>query len=157
MSTTSGPHKGHTAATRCMARHYAMQALYQWQMAGSSINAIEAEFRTDNDMSKVDVEYFHELLHSVPERLSELEDLFAPYLVERSLDELDAITRSLLRMATYELKFRIDVPYKVVINEAVALAKKFGAEDSHKFINGVLDKTAAVVRAVEVKAERNQR
>jgi len=157
MSTSSGPQKGHTAATRRMARHYAMQALYQWQMAGSGINAIEAEFRTDNDMSKVDVEYFHEILHGVPEHLSELEELFSPYLVERSLDELDAITRALLRMATYEFKYRIDVPYKVVINEAVALAKKFGAEDSHKFINGVLDKTAAVVRSLEFNAERNQR
>lgn len=157
MNSSSGQQKGHTAATRRMARHYAMQALYQWQMAGSSINAIEAEFRTDNDMSKVDVEYFHEILHAVPEHLSELEALFAPYLVERSLDELDAITRALLRMATYEFKYRIDVPYKVVINEAVALAKKFGAEDSHKFINGVLDKTAADVRALEVNAERNPR
>lgn len=157
MDTSSGQQKGHTAATRRMARHYAMQALYQWQMAGSTINAIEAEFRTDNDMSKVDVEYFHELLHAVPEHLSELEALFMPYLVDRSLAELDAITRALLRMASYELKFRIDVPYKVVINEAVALAKKFGAEDSHKFINGVLDKTAAVVRAVEVNAERKGR
>ena len=157
MTTPSSQQKGHTAATRRMARHYAMQALYQWQMAGSSINAIEAEFRTDNDMSKVDVEYFHEVLHAVPEHLSELEELFAPYLVDRSLNELDAITRALLRLATYEFKYRIDVPYKVVINEAVALAKKFGAEDSHKFINGVLDKTAAVVRALEVNAERNQR
>ncbi len=157
MNTPSGQQKGHTAATRRMARHYAMQALYQWQMAGSSINAIEAEFRTDNDMSKVDVEYFHEILHAVPENLSDLEAVFTPFLVDRSLDELDPITRALLRMATYELKARIDVPYKVVINEAVALAKKFGAEDSHKFINGVLDKTAAVLRAIEVKAERNSR
>lgn len=157
MSILPGQQKGHTAATRRMARHYAMQALYQWQMAGSSINSIEAEFRTDNDMSKVDVEYFHEILYRVPEHLSELEELFSPYLVERSLDELDAITRALLRMAAYEFKYRIDVPYKVVINEAVALAKKFGAEDSHKFINGVLDKTAADVRALEVSAERNRR
>lgn len=157
MDTSSGQQKGHTAATRRMARHYAMQALYQWQMAGSSINAIEAEFRTDNDMSKVDVDYFHEILHAVPEHLSELEALFTPFLVDRSLAELDAITRALLRMATYEFKFRIDVPYKVVINEAVSLAKKFGAEDSHKFINGVLDKTAAVVRALEVNAERKSR
>ena len=146
--------KGHQAATRRMARHYAMQALYQWQMAGSTINAIEAEFRTDNDMSKVDVEYFHEIIHGVPGHLSEIDEIYLPFLVERSLAELDAITQSLLRMATYEFKFRIDVPYKVVINEAVSLAKKFGAEDSHKFINGVLDKTAAVLRAVEVKANR---
>lgn len=157
IGTSQSQQKGHTAATRRMARHYAMQALYQWHMAGSSINAIEAEFRTDNDMSKVDVEYFHEILHAVPEYLSDLEAIFTPFLVDRSLDELDAITRALLRMACYEFKFRIDVPYKVVINEAVALAKKFGAEDSHKFINGVLDKTAAVVRSLEVSAERKNR
>ena len=157
MSSLSGSDKSLTAATRRMARHYAMQALYQWQMAGSSLNAIEAEFRTDNDMSKVDVDYFHELLHGVPEQLSELDSIYQPFLVDRSLDELDAITHALLRMATFEFKNRIDVPYKVVINEAVSLAKKFGAEDSHKFINGVLDKTAAVLRAPEVNAERSKR
>lgn len=157
-STSSAPsNKGATAATRRMARHYAMQALYQWQMAGASINAIEAEFRTDNDMKNVDVEYFQDIIHGVPQYLSEIEQLFEPHLVERALHELDPVTESLLRMATYEFKFRIDVPYKVVINEAVALAKKFGAEDSHKFINGVLDKTAAVVRAVEFKANKAAR
>lgn len=157
-STSNAPSsKGVTAATRRMARHYAMQALYQWQMAGASINAIEAEFRTDNDMKNVDVEYFQDIIHGVPQHLSDIEQLFEPHLVERALHELDPVTESLLRMATYEFKFRIDVPYKVVINEAVALAKKFGAEDSHKFINGVLDKTAAVVRAVEFKANKAAR
>ncbi|MBK8187342.1 MAG: transcription antitermination factor NusB [Cellvibrio sp.] len=142
------------AATRRMARHYAMQGLYQWQMAGASLNAIEAEFRVDNDMTNVDLEYFHDLLHGVPTHLSDIENAFEPFLVERSLKELDPITRALLRLATYEFLHRLDVPYKVVINEAVSLAKKFGAEDSHKFINGVLDKTAAVARAVEVKANK---
>jgi len=148
--------KGATAATRRMARHYAMQALYQWQMAGSSLNVIEAEFRTDNDMKNVDVDYFHDLLHGVPKHLSELEALFAPHMVDRALSELDPVTQALLRMACYELQHRIDVPYKVVINEAVSLAKKFGAEDAHKFINGVLDKVSAQVRALEVKAHRAQ-
>ena len=146
--------KGLTAATRRMARHYAMQALYQWKMAGASLNAIEAEFRVDNDMTNVDVEYFQDILHGVPQHLSDIDTAYEPYLVERSLAELDAITQALLRMSTYELKFRIDVPYKVVINEAVSLAKKFGAEDSHKFINGVLDKLAVVLREVEVQANR---
>lgn len=159
MSNSQGTttYKGATAATRRMARHYAMQGLYQWQMAGASLNAIEAEFRTDNDMKNVDVEYFQDLLHGVPKHLSDIEKLFEPHLVERALNELDPVTESLLRMACYEFKFRIDVPYKVIINEAVALAKKFGAEDSHKFINGVLDKTAADVRALEVKANKNAR
>ncbi len=147
--------KGLTAATRRMARHYAMQALYQWKMAGASLNIIEAEFRVDNDMTNVDVDYFHDILHGVPQHLSDLEESFRPFLVERALHELDPITQALLRMSAYELKYRIDVPYKVVINEAVALAKKFGAEDSHKFINGVLDKTASVVRAAEVSVNRS--
>lgn len=150
-------HKGVTAATRRMARHYAMQGLYQWQMAGASLNAIEAEFRTDNDMKNVDVEYFQDLLHGVPKHLTELEKLFEPHLVERALNELDPVTEALLRMACYEFKFRLDVPYKVVINEAVSLAKKFGAEDSHKFINGVLDKTATDVRSLEVNANQRAR
>ncbi len=156
-SPRAAAQKGATAATRRMARHYAMQALYQWQMAGASINAIEAEFRTDNDMKNVDIDYFQDIIHGVPKHLSDIEATFAPFLVDRGLHELDPVTEALLRMACYEFKTRLDVPYKVVINEAVALAKKFGAEDSHKFINGVLDKTAAVTRAIEVNAERGRR
>jgi transcription antitermination protein NusB len=143
-----------SASGRRQARHYAMQGLYQWQMAGSSLNAIEAEFRTDNDMSKVDLPYFQELLHQVPATLDELEAAFAPFLQGRELHELDPITQSLLRLSTYEMLRRIDVPYKVVINESVALAKKFGATDAHKFINAVLDQLAGKVRALEVQAER---
>lgn len=146
-----------SASARRQARHYAMQGLYQWKMAGSSINAIEAEFRADNDMSKVDLPYFQELLHKVPAQLDEVEAAFEPFLQGRNLQELDPITQALLRMSTYELLRRIDVPYKVVINESVALAKKFGATDAHKFINGVLDHAAVQLRAVEVKAERAQK
>jgi len=131
-----------------------MQALYQWQMAGSSLSDIEAEFRSDNDMKNVDLDYFHELLHEVPKQLTALEASFEPHLIERALNELDPVTESLLRMSTYELTARLDVPYKVVISEAVALAKKFGATDSHKFINGVLDRAAVALRAIEVQAER---
>lgn len=141
-------------AARRKARHYAMQAIYQWQMAAAPINQIEAEFHTDNDMSKVDVTYFRELLHGIPKQLSELDDAYSPFLQGRNRDELDPVTQALLRLATYELKQRIDVPYKVVINEAVSLAKKFGAADSHKFINGVLDRAAATLRAVEVSADK---
>lgn len=149
--------KSVSPSARRKARHYAMQGLYQWKMAGSGLNAIEAEFRADNDMSQVDVAYFHELLHEVPRRLDEVQAVFEPHLTDRSGDELDPVTEALLRLASYELKFRIDVPYKVVINEAVALAKKFGATDSHKFVNGVLDHAAAQVRALEVNAERGGR
>lgn len=142
-------------ATRRKARHYAMQALYQWQMAKAPLNVIETEFRTDNDMTHVDIPYFHELLHGVPKNLGAVEAAFSDHLTERATNELDPITLALLRLATYELMHRIDVPYKVVINESVALAKKFGATDSHKFINGVLDKVAGKLRHIEIAAARS--
>lgn len=141
-------------AARRRARHYAMQGLYQWHMAGANVSTIEAELRTDNDMSKVDVAYFHDILHGVPKHLNEVEEVFAPHLQGRGAHELDPVTQALLRLGSYELKYRLDVPYKVVINEAVALAKKFGAADSHKFVNGVLDRVAGVERAVEKKANQ---
>jgi N utilization substance protein B len=139
------------AAERRKARHYGMQALYQWHMAGASLNDIEAEFRGDYDFSQVDLEYFQALLHGVPACVDELENVLAPML-DRKLDDLDPIERTLLRMGMYELTRRIDVPYKVVINEQVALAKKFGATDSYKYINGVLDKAARQLRKVEIDA-----
>ena len=114
------------AAQRRKARHYGMQALYQWYMAGANLKDIEAEFRADYDFSHVDLAYFQALLHQVPARVDELEEIISP-LLDRPLDELDPIERTLLRMGTFELLERIDVPYKVVINEAVALARKFGA------------------------------
>lgn len=144
-----------SAATRSRARHFAMQALYQWQMTSNPLETIEAEFHTDNDMSKVDVDYFHEVFHGVPAQTQELDDFFIPHLKGMTREQLDPITLALLRMACYEFKARVDVPYKVVINESVNLAKKFGAADSHKFINGVLDKVAANLRTAEVSAAKN--
>jgi N utilization substance protein B len=140
-------------AQRRKARHYALQALYQWHMASSPPRTIEAEFRTDYDFSVVDLEYFQALLHGVPPLAEELDALYGP-LLDRELRELDPIERCLLRMGSYELRERIDVPYRVVINEAVSLAKKFGAADSYKYINGVLDKLAAQLRGPEVSAAR---
>jgi N utilization substance protein B len=139
------------AAERRKARHYGMQALYQWHMAGASLNDIEAEFRAEYDFSHVDLEYFQALLHGIPACVDDLEEVLAPML-DRNLDDLDPIERTLLRMGMYELTHRIDVPYKVVINEEVALAKKFGATDSHKYVNGVLDKAARQLRKVEIDA-----
>ncbi len=136
------------AAERRKARHYGMQALYQWYMAEAPLNDIEVEFRTEYDFAHVDLEYFQALLHGVAAQTDELEAIFEP-LLDRKLSDLDPIERTLLRMGTFELKERIDVPYKVVINEAVALAKKFGATDGHKYINGVLDKAARQLRTLE--------
>ena len=140
------------AARRHKARHYAMQALYQWHMAGASITQIEVEFRADNDMSNVDGEYFSELLHRIPHMLSELDSLFDEHL-DREKDDLGAVELALLRIGSYELSQRIDVPYKVAINEAVNLAKKFGATDSFKYVNGILDKVARQTRAIEIAAD----
>ena len=147
----SKPAHNTLAAERRKARHYGMQALYQWYMAGAALHDIEAEFRTDYDFKHVDLDYFQALLHGVPATVDEIDALLEP-LLDRSLDELDPIERTLLRMGIFELRERPDVPYKVVINEAVALAKKFGATDGHKYINGVLDKAARQLRKVEIDA-----
>lgn len=155
MSRSSGNQKASPAARR-KARRYAMQALYQWQMAGADLAKIEAEFRTDNDMSKVDLEYFHDVLHGVPRELSDLDALIEQQL-DREAEELTPVEQSILRLASYELSHRIDVPYKVVINEAVELAKEFGATDGHKYVNGVVDKVAQQVRTVEVQHPANKR
>ena len=136
------------AAQRRKARHYGLQALYQWTLSGASPSDIEAEFRVDNDFRHTDGEYFSAVLNGVIDDVDGLESLFEPAL-DRTLDELDPIERNQLRLGTFELRDRIDVPYKVVISEAVALAKKFGATDSHRYINGVLDKVARELRQVE--------
>jgi transcription antitermination protein NusB len=141
-------------AQRSKARHYAMQALYQWSITQNSLDVIEAEFHADNDMSKVDIDYFHELVHQVPANLTTVEIDFLPFVTDRSLDKIDPISLALLRMSAYELRFRMDVPYKVIINEALRLAKKFGANDSYKFVNGVLDRVAGSVRNIEFNAVR---
>jgi N utilization substance protein B len=139
-------------AKRQKARHYAVQALYQWKMSGSALNKIEAEFHTDNDFTKVDSDYFHELLHEVPAQVDELDAAIEPALRDLAISEMGPVEHALLRMSVYELKHRIDVPYKVVINESVALAKKFGPADCHKFVNAILDRVVIQFRSAELKA-----
>lgn len=145
--------QGVNPAARRKARHYGVQALYQWYMTKDPVSEIEVQFLTDYDFSAVDVEYFHDIIHHIPANLDELQAAFVPHL-DRPLNDLDPIELSLLRLGSYELIKRIDIPYKVAINECVALAKKFGATDGHKYINGVLDKLAQDVRAVEMSAGR---
>tara|TARA_R110000822_G_scaffold187752_19_gene326835 strand:+ start:7552 stop:7995 length:444 start_codon:yes stop_codon:yes gene_type:complete len=143
-------------SARKKARQLLVQALYQWQVSGSDIGVIETEFFTDNNMAKVDTEFFRELLHGIPGKLDEIDGAYEPHLDRKSKD-LDPISRAILRVGTYELSFRIDVPYKVAINEAVNLAKKFGPTDAYKYINGILDKVAMAKRAVEIKADPKRR
>lgn len=141
------------ASRRKRSRSLLVQALYQWQLARADLNSIEAEFHTDNDMSRVDPEYFSELLHGIPAHLDAIDAAFEPFL-DRKLGDLDPVSLAILRLSTYEFLYRIDVPYKVVINEGVDLTKKFGPTDAHKYVNGVLDKVAANTRTVEFRAAR---
>lgn len=138
-------------SARKKARHLLVQALYQWQLAGGGPIAIEAQFRADNDMKKVDGDFFHDLLHGILDRAESLDAAYVGYL-DRKIVELDPISCALLRMGTYELLYRVDVPYRVAINEAVNLAKAFAPEDAHRYVNGVLDKVAAANRKLEVAA-----
>ena len=132
-------------AARRKARKLAVQAVYSWQLSQNTFNEIEAQFLTDNDTSKVDVYYFLELLRGVGAFYKSLDEAIAPYL-DRPISELDPVELAVLRIAAYELRERYDVPYKVAINEAIELAKSFGADDSHRFVNGVLDKAVDALR-----------
>ncbi|WP_101675470.1 transcription antitermination factor NusB [Alloalcanivorax mobilis] len=135
-------------AARRKARRYALQAMYQWQLAGAALSDIEAQFMADNDMKKVDRDYFHALLHGVPADVTALDEALRPFL-DRRVEELSQVEKAILRIGAFELKSRIDVPYRVVINEGIELAKVFGAEESFKYVNGVLDKLARRLRSAE--------
>ncbi|MEX0622457.1 MAG: transcription antitermination factor NusB [Saccharospirillum sp.] len=143
-------------AARRKARRLAMQALYQWHLSSSPVNQIEAEFIADHDMAKVDQEYFSEVLRGVPGTLSEL-DGYIESVTDRSVREMTPVELSILRMGAYELVHRVDVPFKVIINEGVELSKLFGASEGHRYVNGVLDKLSQRLRATEVTASRAPR
>lgn len=140
---------------RTKARRAAVQAIYQWQMTGQDVGEIEEQFLQSQDMTGVDVGYFRELVRQIPLRVHELEDHFIPY-ADRPVAEIDPVERAILRIAVFELEFRPDIPYRVVINEAVELAKVFGAEHGHKYVNGIVDKTAHKLRAIEIRTRGKQ-
>ncbi|WMS86673.1 transcription antitermination factor NusB [Pleionea litopenaei] len=135
---------------RRKARHYAVQAIYQWQMSGNAVADIENQFIETINPNKVEVPYFLALLRGTLTHLSNLDEQLTPY-IDRDVEEIDPVERAVLRLAAFELLERQDIPYKVVINEALELAKVFGAEDGHKYVNGVLDKVAKVMRPLEVR------
>ncbi len=143
-------------AKRRKARHYGVQALYQWNMAGAALNQIEVEFRTDYDFTKVDGEYFHAIMHEIPAQVDVLDGLVGKNLTDREMNEVGPVEISLLRLGAWELKERLDVPVSVVLNESVSLAKKFGPVESHKFINAVLDGLAEELRAIEKTAQQKK-
>jgi N utilization substance protein B len=137
---------------RRRARRLLLQALYQWQMSGTDEADIERQFREDPAFARVDGAFFHEVLRGVIASCATLDESLAP-LLDRKVTELDYVELALLRMGVYELSHRHDVPFKVVIDEAVALARVFGAEESHRYINGVLDAVARAERAREVASD----
>ncbi|RLW67219.1 MAG: N utilization substance protein B, partial [gamma proteobacterium symbiont of Stewartia floridana] len=136
---------------RSQARRHAVQAIYQWQMAGQDVSDIANQFLEEQELSSFEVPYFQDLLQGVPCNLGQLDELLKPSL-DRAIDSVDPVERAILRIGAYELQHKIEVPYRVVINEAVEMAKVFGAEQGHKFVNGVLDQVARKVRAVEMDA-----
>lgn len=140
-----------TASQRHRAREAVIQALYQWELSGYPMTQVVAMFRADNDLKRADIAFFHDALTAIDHTHQTLVDSLKPYL-SRELSELTPIERNILLLGAYELSARIDIPFKVVISEAVALSKKFGATDGHKFVNGVLDQLAANARAIEVQA-----
>lgn len=140
--------EGIDLAARSRARRRALQALYAWQLSGSPMNAVIEQFRHEQDMEVADLDYFEDLLHGVEQHVAELDAALRPYL-DREVAEVDPIERAALRLAAYELKQRPDVPYRVVINEAIEVTKRFGADHGHSYVNGVLDKLAAQLRSAE--------
>ena len=138
---------------RSRSRSLAIQALYQWQMAGQDVGAIIDHFMVEQDARKFDTEYFAELVRGVPARLTELDAALAS-CVDRALESVDPVERAILRLGAYELIEHPEIPYRVVINEAVELAKTFGAEKGHRYVNGVLDKAARNLRPIEASARR---
>jgi N utilization substance protein B len=142
-TVAKSPRRG--SRTRSVARKLAMQALYQWQLTGDTPESIHEQFLTAGDHDQADAEYFAELLRGSTAAREELEVKLASY-VDRPLEQLDPVERAILLIGLYELTARLDVPYKVTINEAVDLAKRFGATDGHKYVNAILDRAAREIR-----------
>lgn len=134
---------------RRKARRYALQALYSWMLSDNALSDIETHFLVTHAAEEFDRDYFQLLLHEVPKHVEMLETTMTPYL-SRPFADLDPIELTILRLSIYELKERLDIPYRVVINEGLELAKTFGSADSYKFINGVLDKVAREIRKTEI-------
>jgi len=142
------------SSAKTNARKCAVQALYQWQMTGESLSRIEMNFLEEERLKGAQKNYFTEIFYGVPKQLNAIDEALAEF-VDRPVEKIDPVERAVLRIAVYELINRLDTPYKVIINEGVNLAKCFGADGSHKYVNGVLDKVSQKKRAVEIKAKQD--
>ena len=137
-----------SSGARTVARKLALQALYRWQLNACEWQDLVSEFATDADMPRADAEYFQGLIAAITRSHAELDAALAP-LIDRDPAQLDPVEHALLLIGCYELQHRAEVPYRVAINEAVNLARRFGATDGHKFVNGVLDRAARLWRTQE--------
>ena len=151
-----GPHRprsGIDPVLRSRARRRALQAIYAWQISGGNSQQLIAQFAHEQAHEVADLEYFEDLVRGVLADRAGLDAALAPHL-DRTVEEVDAIERAVLRLAAYELLHRPDVPYRVVLNEAIEIAKRFGSEHGHTYVNGVLDKAALALRGTESQAAR---
>lgn len=138
-------------AAKRKARRFTVQGIYEWQMSHNPVHEIEARTRAENAMHKVDLNYYHELLVQIVQDHESLDTLLIPVL-DRELNALDGVELAILRLGAYELRNHVEIPYRVVLDEAIELAKHFGGADSHKYINGVLDRLAQSLRQAEKEA-----
>ena len=136
---------------RSRSRRRALQAVYAWQLSGANERDIIGQFAHEQAHEVADLEYFEDLVRGVMRHVQELDTALLDHL-DRKVDEVDPIERAALRIAAYELLHRPDVPYRVVINEAIDSTKRFGSEHGHTYVNGVLDKAAAALRSTEAQA-----
>lgn len=155
MSRQHHPHRkdGVDPVTRARARRRALQAVYAWQMSGGEVGQVIAQFAHEQAHEIADLEYFEDLVRGVVRHRATLDEALLPFL-DRTVEEVDPIERAVLRIAAYELIHRLDVPYRVVLNEAIETAKRFGSEHGHTYINGVLDHAAVEWRPAEAQARR---
>lgn len=148
----SRPHRsdGVDLAARSRARRRALQAVYAWEISSTPMDKVIGQFEHEQEMEVADLGYFKDLLLGIEKHRETIDQKMRPYL-DREIAQVDPIERAVLRIATYELLYRPDVPYRVVINEAIEVAKRFGADFGHTYVNGVLDQAAAEWRAVEYR------
>lgn len=140
-----------SGSSRHLARRAVVQALYQWEMTQQSRLEIEKYFLSDDNQKKSDTEYFQELIREIPRIVAEIDESLAPY-IDRNIALVDPIERAVLRIAAYELLHHPEIPYRVVLNEAIELSRTFGSENSYRFVNGILDKMGANIRSIEAAA-----
>lgn len=145
---TEVPEEEKSVSVRTQTRRVALQALYQWQVNHSETLDIIKQFSEEGRLVDTDVALFQEIVNEVTNHAADLDELYAPFL-DRAVARIDPVEKNIMRMGVFELQNKLEIPYRVVINESVELAKRFGAEDSHKYINGILDKAAEGLRSLE--------